>query len=62
MTDLDTMDTLEVTLSDAERIEMMVQMLDNFLSSGMERSLIPVAEVTNLALDLRLALKPVGSG
>lgn len=55
------MDTLTELppLSTDERIAL-TRLLDEFLSTGQTRNLIPMSEVQNLALDLRLILNPSG--
>lgn len=47
------------TLTVDERTAL-TRILDDFLSTGQTRNLVPISEVQNLALDLRLVLNPVG--
>lgn len=45
------------TLTADERAAL-TRILDDFLSTGQTRNLVPISEVQNLALDLRLVLNP----
>lgn len=60
MTDTDTMERIDEmpALSATDRV-VLTQMLDAFLSTGQTRSLVPISEVQNLALDMRRVLNPV---
>lgn len=48
---------LEAPLEQSER-DQLIKLLDEFLSTGQERSIVPITEVQDLALDIRLILSP----
>ncbi len=60
MTDSTVMDREieETPLSVTDRAEL-TRMLDTFLATGATRNIVPMSEVQDLALDLRLILNPV---
>lgn len=59
MTDVRGMnDVLDAPFTESERAEI-TRLLDEFLATGSTRNLVPMSEVQNLALDLRLILNPV---
>lgn len=60
MPDSDVMDhkVEDTPLSTTDRAEL-TRMLDAFLSTGATRSIVPMSEVADLVLDMRLILNPV---